>query len=325
MSPLSTVAITTARTTEQTTFKVWFDVWRSACLRQKYKGNTFPSAIHGEFLSLLGQARTITLDPAIVVLKENLFVQYHLMFQMECLAAGTALPHCILFVDRTTTERLWLKTRAGAELRREPPKRAQDELHGDGPRDAKTSRGCNDKNTAILQCPRGTDVLILLDDCCLPSYGLVETVEEYFEDPTHANDVFLIGHRKYYLPVENRGFGWGEANWVEKRTTWTVEEARKTRRVLGILAARLDTFLAVNGFNEDLDGSRNGLDEELLVRMDRYLLEVGGKYVADPNVRCYEIEHDLPWSTPTADARTWLDKLPEGYRAPGPDLRELRK
>lgn len=291
-----TVAFVTARRTHQTRFKEWCDVRRAVALRQLY-GDVSPlGVLPGEFVSLIMMSCTS-------------HAASHLERQLIATQLGTEQPNHVLIVDRASNVfvRRW-PVNYVVPTRGEPNK----------------SYGCHDKNTAIMHAP--DSILIMLDDCCLPSFGLIETVKTFFEDPGTENDVFMLGHQKIFLPKpEQPRFDVATANWVEAPTCLSPEEAQKTRRVCGIWAMRLETILAVNGFNEKLDGGRNGLDEELMVRLDRYLTEKGGSYFFHPNARVYEIEHDMPWANAEADAKDWREHLPaEGYRAPGADLAALR-
>lgn len=310
-----TLAVVTARTTRETRFAEWCAVREALCNRKPYRTAFYRDGIStaldwplpndvvtGEFAALLTGVCTQS--------------RHHLKQQLAAIALGTKQPTTCLLVDRSCA----VETMPDVKYVR--PIRLEDEPKGS--RNRNRSMGCHDKNTAILFAP--DDVLIMLDDCCLPSFGLVQAVSDYFEDEVHRDDVFMLGHQKVFLPKAEHGFACAIANWVDKPVQMPVSQAQATRRVCGIFAMRLETLLAVNGFNERLDGGRNGLDEELLVRLDRYLAANGGFYYYDPRARVYEIEHDMPWANVVADEKDWREHLPKepDYRAPGPDLSQLR-
>ena len=170
------------------------------------------------------------------------------------------------------------------------------------------SFGCADKNTALLVC--GTRYLLVLDDCCLPGPGLVEAAYEVCE----AGDVFLPTHRQWYLPTVERPY-------LEHADSNTSEEGHQ---VMGIWGAPLQYFLAINGWNTDLDTQRGGLDAELKIRMDRYLKMRERGYQYRPHTKVYELQHTYPWAD-TDKTRKWEDFIPSGCLAPGPNLKELHE
>lgn len=313
------VAIVTARKMEETTYDTWRKVRNCILARKPYEDVVVEKDfLQGEFAALLA---TCLARPAMV----------HVEYQLRALAAGTVLPDEVIVVDRTFDTR-----RVDAFYYRdeddEPlfpviwtaPQVSRREMDNDpaagmagAPLKRNISLGCSDKNTALSLC--NEDVLVMLDDCCLPGFGLVETVQRLTKE--NPRRVVLIGHRQLYLPVDGGQFEHADANWVAKETTFGVDAAQESRRVFGIWGMPMEHILAVNGFNTELDGSRFSLDEELMLRMDRYARFKELEYVAHPAARCYEIQQTHPWDTEAPNADDW--KEAEGWRAPGPDLKTV--
>lgn len=349
--PTVAVAIVTARSNADTHYSRWRDLRDRFLSDPSYR----PPQVSGELQALLAGVLHAP-------------VEHHVYYQLRALALGTRLPDEVLVIDRLRHQAgrvgriaegvehyhaedvaLWPEwfpfpiTFAKPMLSsRELTSNPTAGLPG-GVRSNTVSFGCSDKNTAIVMT--STDVLVMLDDCCLPSFDLVRCAREVFaaEKPVnqtvvHDDDgrvytkpgpfprrVLLLGHRKLYLrggEVEA-----ADANWTTTPAEWPVDRAKHTRRIFGVWAMPLETILDLNGFNTILDGGRNGLDEELLERMDRLATAQDYTYVFQPGARVYEIEHEMPWANPEVDAADWQQALPAGsaWRAPGPDLRELRK
>lgn len=317
-----TVAVVTARTSEQTSF----DKWRQ--LRRAFLDRQFQhKLVQGEFGALLACALA---EPA----------SHHVNYQLRALSYGTRPPDQILVIDRHETEpHTYLfqdscSRHPETPIRWGPPMLSAKELalHPTAgmalwgtPRRTDTSFGCADKNTAIALCK--TDVLVMLDDCCLPGFGLVEAVADHFARETRPS-VMPLQHRKIYLTGEGPAFvTWKlehtDANWTEQVWHAPVSEARMMRRVLGVWAMPTSIIRdELDGYNTLLDGDRAALDEELMARCDRYLEAHGGSYLFNPSARLYEIDHDMPWKDqPRAD---WKELCPkEGWRAPHAALREM--
>lgn len=321
------VAIVTARRLEDTSYEQWREI-RNRFLARKLSD---PHLV-GEFGAMLAAMYDGKVD-------------HHSDYQMRLLSKGTRRPDEVVVVDRLGPRYAPLRWEDDAEelafpVRQLQPQVGAAELASDPAcvaapfsdsclRSNKVSYGCSDKNTALLAC-KG-DVIVMLDDCCLPSFGLIEAVQQAFEGDVWTktlNDkvILLIGHRKVYAPPEaGGGVTVADANWADEPTVGNVATAQTWRRVFGIFAAPVETLLAVNGFNVDLDGGRGGLDEELLCRMDRYAATKEISYAMHPAARVYEIEHAMPWANPEVDNKDWASICPAGWRAPGPDLAARRK
>lgn len=314
--PKITVAIVTARKTEDTHYDKWVEV-RKAFLNRELKSKHF----NGEFGALLAAVLDEKLDD-------------HIEYQLRALEKGTRRPDRIIIVDRSRDDL------AGAQyidfcdsqdtaIMVEPLVSAQ-ELEmvpassltcSLGKRSNKFPMGCNDKNTAIALCE--TEYLLMLDDCCLPGFGLVEAAFQACEE----NKILLVSHQQMY--IKSQAIEVAQANWPvsDVPTSYDVDNAKQLRRVFGVWAMPLSHILAVNGFNTTLDGYRGGLDLELVERMDRYVKAQGLSYLISPNARIYEIGHEMPWKKESRDDADWISKLPPGwgFKAPGPSLKKIRK
>jgi hypothetical protein len=158
-----------------------------------------------------------------------------------------------------------------------------------------------------------TDHLVMLDDSCLPGPCLVEASKRVCEE----GNVLLFGHRQLYLPTEDQPtIRHADANW---------DGHESPRCPFGIWAMPTEYALAVNGYNTTLDGKRGGLDLEFRHRMDMFAKAREFSYCVDTLARCYELQHDHPWSKGDEPDRDWREFLPEkGWRAPGPDLSKAR-
>lgn len=322
--PKITVAICTGRDTEDTHYDKWMEV-RTAFLNRKLRSKH----LNGEFGTLLAAC-----------LGEKL--NYHIEYQIKALELGTRQPDRIIIVDRCRDDIDGMQyfDSEGKSVLIEPmiaprelelsPRAAM--CCSVGRRTNKTSFGCNDKNTAIVLCE--TEYLLMLDDCCLPGFGLVQAAFEACE----AGCILLPGHQQMYIEEsvlatktwEAAKIEIAQANWaVKDREILTVEQAVERRRVFGIWAMDIRHILAVNGFNFELDGDRGGLDEELMERVDRYARATDVNYMMHENARVYEIGHTHPWGT-THNREDWHEYLPPGWNfkaiGPGrPSLRAIRK
>lgn len=321
MSPKITVAIATGRATEDTHYEKWMEV-RKAFLNRELKSRH----LNGEFGALLA-----------AVLDEK--TNYHIEYQLRALDKGTRQPDRILVVDRNRddiggAEYIDDFQNPGRGMVVEPMVSPRElEMMPESSlgtclskRSNRLPMGCNDKNTAIALCE--TEFLVMLDDCCLPGFGLVEAAYRACE----KNRILLVGHQQMYI---ERAEEWADtkievarANWSDGRCNpRSVDEAKEMRRVFGVWAMPLSYILAVNGFNTTLDGYRGGLDLELLERMDRYAKAQDLSYEFSSCARIYEIGHEMPWKKQSRDDADWREKLPDGwgFKAPGPSLKELRK
>jgi hypothetical protein len=310
-----TVAIVTARANEHTSYKQWRSL-RNAFLSGQPEWHTEglpPIALgdpdrrnkylSGEFGALLGACLA---TPA---------KHHHIEYQLRALELQTRRPDHVMIISRVPWPGNLLPRWSRGEVSWIEPMVSTRELEA-WPESAFTyfenrrtdlSFGCNDKNTAIVACR--TPYLIMLDDCCLPGFGLVEAGMKACEE----NHVMLFGHRKVYLPSQdNPNLAIADAN-------FTLQDKRG---VFGIWAAPVEHLLAINGFNTALDTSRGGLDEELKLRMDRYMQMRSLGYTTHSSARVYEIEHEHPWDTTDRD---WQELCPDGFWAPGPNLKSIRE
>ena len=313
--PKITVAIATGRSLEDTHYEKWMDI-RRAFLDRQFQSKY----LNGEFGALLA-----------AVLDEKL--DYHIEYQLRALEKGTRQPDRVIIVDRSRrdiggaeyVDYYGSRDRAMVvepmvsprELELLPASALCCSL---SKRSNKVAMGCSDKNTAIALCE--TEYLLMLDDCCLPGFGLVQAAYNACE----AGHILLVGHQQMY--AKEQVIEVAQANWIDgDAKTYSVKEAKETRRVFGVWAMQLSHILAVNGFNTTLDGTRGGLDLELLERMDRYAAASELEYEVSPNARIYEIGHTHPWSKPSRSDEDWRGKLPPGwgFKAPGISLKKIRK
>ncbi|MCW4026380.1 MAG: glycosyltransferase family 2 protein [Candidatus Bathyarchaeota archaeon] len=297
--PSITVAIVTARETEDTRYSEWSDLYRGILNGSVRKSR----AITGELMAVLTGC----------VLHS---VSHHIEYQLRALYHQTMVPDQIIIVSRgqrpeVDSDVAWLEPiLSEKEIRDNPlsgclchpsfftiPERRKRNI----------SLGCSDKNTALLFCR--SDYLVVLDDCCLPGPGFIEAAYQACEE----GKVLLPAHRQLYLPTDSREtVEYSDAN----------VDLQSGHLVMGIWAAPVSYFLDINGWNTDLDGLRGGLDQELKIRMDRYLEMRGKEYALFPSARVYEIQHSYPWGTESSDC--WMEKVPPGYLAPGPSLKKMR-
>lgn len=321
--PKITVAIATGRGIDDTHYYKWMRVRRAFLNRDLQSRH-----LNGEFGALLA-----------AVLDEKL--DYHIEYQIRALEKGTRAPDRIIIVDRVKEEIGGMEyygsegrdiivspMMSSRELELMPASALSGALDR---RSNKVSMGCSDKNTAIALCE--TEYLLMLDDCCLPGFGLVEAAYRACD----AGHILLVGHQQMYLDLVQDGHDrWdltkievAQANWTDEKTVYTVEQAKEVRRVFGVWAMPLSHALAANGFNTRLDGDRGGLDLELLERMDRYATATGLEYEVSPNARIYEIGHEHPWAPKkeTCSDDAWREMLPAGwdFKAPGPALKDIRR
>jgi len=317
--PKITVAIATGRVTADTHYEKWMAI-RRAFLDRELKSKH----LNGEFGALLAAVLDEKLDD-------------HVEYQIRALEKGTRQPDRIIIVDRCKADLQGMEYYGpdGCSVIVEPMVSPRElELLPAAAlccplskRSNKLSMGCNDKNTAIALCE--TEYLLMLDDCCLPGFGLVQAAFKACE----AGGILLVGHQQMYVEQQLK---WADtkievaqANWPvdDGPAFYDVEKAKELRRVFGVWAMSLSHILAVNGFNTTLDGDRGGLDLELLERMDRYAKAQSLQYVIDPNALIYEIGHEHPWKKQSRSDENWREKLPAGwgFKAPGPSLKAIRK
>jgi len=312
-----TVAICTAREINNTHYYKWMNT-RRAFLNRELQSKHF----NGEFGALVS-----------AVLDEKL--DYHVDYQIRALEKGTRMPDRIIIVDRAKNDGPGMEyyDDDGTTVIVKPmiSPRELELLPGSAlcpaldKRSNTVSFGCNDKNTAIALCE--TEYLLMLDDCCLPGFGLVEAAYRACE----ANHILLVSHQQMYVEemAQSYTIEVAQANWHHEKICYKVDEAKQTRRVFGVWAMQLSHLLAVNGFNTLLDGDRAGLDLELLERMDRYAQASGLEYEINPAARIYEIGHDHPWAK-NKESKTddeWRVFLPDGwgFKAPNQSLKSIRK
>ena len=309
-----TVAIVSARTEVDTSYAQWYKLRRAFLNGERYwfgmdlgpPERRCPS-LGGEFGAVLSACLAW---PAVM----------HFEFQLRALALQTYVPDEILLVVRghgpdeellsrwpaNLAPLTWTEPMISAAELDEQPALGMAHIT-DVPRRRDVSRGCADKNTAIVMCQ--TKHLLVLDDCCLPGPGVVQAAY----DACQAGRVFLPQHRQLYLPTaEQPSIRYADAN-----------TGPDSHIVMGICAAPLEYFLAINGWNTKLDGQRTALDEELKVRMDRYLQMRETEYAFCQTSRVYEFEHGYPWN-PAMQDENWRRHLPAGFVAPGPSLQAIR-
>lgn len=314
-----TVAIVTARHEEEIRYPAWGELAREAL-----RGNLRDPFLSGEWLALCVALR---LFPA---------VQHHVFHQLRALALQTRLPDRVLVVDRTLGSKchswpemeraldeedypfpvMWTQPQVGPDELGAHPHLAFHNAFCTAPppsftplpeRDRSFPRGNADKNTALVLCQ--TDWLMMLDDSILPGFTLCERAARACEQDT----VLMIGHRALFLPTKARDYiEAADSNWNNSQDG----------RAFGIWAMPLRHVLKVNGFNTTLDGRRGAWDTELQRRMRTYANNVNIAFVTDPAARCYEIEHDYPWTQPARQ----LDEMGEtgSWSAPGPSLKKMR-
>lgn len=238
--------------------------------------------------------------------------EHHVEYQLRALALQTMKPERVFVVSRNPEPEGFCDRWPGVAW--EQPMMSVRELDLNpvssamfpSLRPCKESLGCTDKNTTLLLCR--TDHLIVLDDCCLPGFGMVESAL----DACMKGHVFFLQHRQMYLPTVDRpGIEIGESN----------TNLSEGHIAMGIWAAPIKHFLAINGWNTELDGQRGGLDQELKMRLDVFARMKGIEYSSSPYARVYELEHTYPWGSVS---RWEPPEIPPGYRAPGPSLSEIR-
>jgi len=315
-----TVAIVTARQNTDTTY----DKWRE--LRSRVLGAEAGPDFHhvnGEFKALVAaclgsEARS------------------HVEYQLRALALQTVKPSRVLIVSRHPYPEIpfddrrdrdafqevipdeLLSVNYGLNVRWVEPLYSTYELER-APFSAAThltrqarstagSFGCSDKNTALVLCR--TKHLVMLDDCCLPGFGLVEAALK----ACSQGKVLLLKHKAFYLPTAERT----SVEMSDANTDLDVGHI-----VFGVFAAPVQFLVDINGWNTKLDGQRGGLDECLKLRMDRYVKMRELEYVLDPAATVYEVEHGYPWPKEELSP-DWQALVPEGYKAPGPNLHPIR-
>lgn len=286
--PTVTVALVTARRTEETGYERWFNPAHPV-----YAQNPkIPRSLQIEMVALrrLYQAQ-LRADASADIPREY----HHIEFQLWLLNQQTVAPDRVIVVDRCYGNGehqqhveqgyndgegytlLWTAPKVSKlELERTPVVAFEECME----RDRKVSYGCSDKNTAIALCD--TDILIMMDDCCLFSDTMVEAAI----DSCGNGDVMAFGHRKAMFD-DKGNYTHGEANWQGE-----VSE----RCPFGIWAMPLKVALRVNGYEEKLDGGRHYIDVEFFKRVSMYLENIDQKIVVCDRARVYEIDHDMPWN-----------------------------
>jgi len=320
MNPGITVVIATARANEDTSYWRWESL-RNAFLSYRLEWEDPSTKAVLQFGPPGRRPAVLTGElGAILTACFSKPAEYHVDYQLRALAVQTRRPDEVLVVSRTKPpghdfvdgmpvtyvepmlSRLELDLNPLSSMYVHP----QMESHV-GRRKRNVSLGCSDKNTGLVLCR--TENLIFLDDCCLPGPGFVEQAEEVCME----GQILLPAHRQLYLPTEDQPtVRYSDAN----------TNLQTGHLVMGIWAGPLQYFLDINGWNTDLDGQRGGLDLELKVRMDRYLQMREREYAIRPHARVYEIEHTYPW---VKGERDWKEKVPNGYVAPDPSLKQIRE
>lgn len=316
-----TVAIVTARKNEHTSYDKWMliknayfggnDKWSNGDIELILNENGRPiKQLSGEFGYLLS-----------VALRNNDIIN-HTDYQLRLLDIQTVKPDKVIIVNRCLTDDIidGIETEYSFDVDYIVPKISKKELESNNlscmfsqnhlVRNNLIPYGCSDKNTAIIACE--TDNLIILDDCCLPTPGLVEATAKTCE----RGNILLIGHRKIHLPTENNSkIFHSESNWG------TVDG----RNVFGIFGIPLKYIIEVNGFNEQLDGNTGNLDVELKKRMDIYAKSNGIRYEISNFAKVYEIEHVNPWENERNNTYNYcnLHNLID-YKAFGINIKKIR-
>jgi hypothetical protein len=314
-APGITVAIVTARDNEDTTYDTWRDL-RNAFLRGD------DTWTHGSIKLPLGtpERRNKHLCGEFGALLTACLAtpaEHHVEYQLRALTLQTRPPEHVFVVSRLPEPEGFSDRWPGVqwespmlsprELELAPEAAAAPLGFEDGLRPRRRSLGCTDKNTTLLLCR--TEHMVVLDDCCLPSPGLVEVAYHACE----RRSVLFLRHRQLYLPtLERATLEVGDAN----------TDLENGHVAMGIWAAPIRYFLAINGWNTELDGQRGGLDVELKQRLDIFARMKEIEYETSPYARVYELEHTYPWGKENHHDDV---TQPTGYRAPGPSLTQIRE
>lgn len=310
-----TVAIVTARRDEDTSYTMWRSIreaflegrpdWINAEGKALALGS--PERRHKYLSGEFGALLYACLDAAAV---------HHVIYQLRSLQLQTRKPDRIVVVSRQpvpitpeTEPCVCLPPMLSAlELERSPASACAPFM---ALRRTPTELGCSDKNTALIVAPEG--ILVMLDDCCLASPGLLAAAEEICVQ----GDILFPAHRK--LTVVERD-GALDLVAADANTDLVIGH-----RVFGVFASPLEYLLAINGWNTRLGGTRGGDDAEMLIRMESYRKTRGFQFRTHPGARLYEIEHTAPWNKGDVPPCNLPEVAVEGWHAPGPDLREIRK
>ena len=148
---------------------------------------------------------------------------------------------------------------------------------------------CNARNTGIILAEG--ELLVFLDDNILLQPKTLETCWRWHEK---GCDLKIIRHRfnfdearDYILfdPEFKGGSQFGKVfeegtQLYDYRGAWT-----------NAVAFPLETELAVNGFNEDLDGVQGCDDIEHAIRLSNYVAKHGGRMMLDRNAVAWELGH----------------------------------
>lgn len=266
MTPTVTVAIVTARTGDQIAYDELHKRRRELLLSPDTPGEL------RAFVSALFQG--------------NDDVLHHVDYQLRALALGIDQPDEVLVIDRHLNPALSVPNTfsdSGDDspypfpVSYHPPQVSKLELTGNGclppfSRASGVPLECNDKNTAILLCR--TDVLVMLDDACLPGIGLVTKAREVCAEGA----VLAFGHRKL---IFDEKLTWSEANWM-------CAGAPEERTPFGIWAAPLGVLLDVDGLCEALDGRRYHTDIDFRRRVEAADYSI----TTSPGAHVWELPHE---------------------------------
>jgi hypothetical protein len=208
-------------------------------------------------------------------------VLHHTDYQLRALAMGADYPDEVLVIDRHAELLYDVDVSCFPfPVRYYPPQVASFELIGRAvppfTRAKDTYLEASDKNTAALLCR--SDILVMLDDACLPGVGLVHAAREVCAE----GSVLVLGHCKTWF--EEDRLQHSEANWM--RTT-APEEGERTP--FGIFAMPLGVFLEVDGLRESYNGRRCPTDIDLLKRVRLYAPD---KLTCRRGAHVWEVPHD---------------------------------
>jgi len=285
-----TVGIVTARKNEDTTYAAWRKLGLDFL-----RGAWRDPVMTGEWAALVASLRCF--PPEL----------HHVEHQLHALALQTRVPDEVIVVDRCfgaaaklPPGRKWPFKVFWAQPLVWPMEAAAGVTT---PRARTVCYGCADKNTIIALCQ--TEHLLVLDDCCVPGFALVEKALKVCE----SGRILLPQHRQLYLPKDGRAAASADSN-----------TGPGGHDVFGVWAMPLEFILNVNGLDTvNVDGKRGADDRDLKARMD--LASV--VYAYEPMARMYEVQHTYPWAGPEHDALAFL--YPTQSVAPGPSLRAIRE
>ena len=249
------VAIVTARRTEHTHWRPW-----QRYIRAFLRGDWADPLVTGEWGAILA------------ALNQRLGMR-HQTIQLYGLEQQTVQPDQVVFVERDQMSSTPRTTLQGWPFRVNVYA-----AESKGP----VPQGNADKNQAIDLCT--SPAMIMLDDCCIPSFAFVEIACEVCA----RGNILLPGHWKVHLPTDAGG------KCAVSRANEAADTEGVGRRVGGIWAMPTSIAAEVR-YNEALDGKHGLWDQEFLQRLDEYAALHGVKYERHRCARVYEIEHDRPW------------------------------